>query len=70
MGAAVGKSGILQDDYRVGNRISTIPVLVKLTPNVSNIQLPARAAKAAGADGISLSILSTVSSELILIHSN
>ena len=69
MGAAVGKSRILQDDYRVGNRISTIPVLVKLTPNVSNIQLPA-AAKAAGADGISLSILSTVSSELILIHSN
>ncbi|KAF0217066.1 MAG: dihydroorotate dehydrogenase family [Ignavibacteria bacterium] len=34
--------------------ISTIPVLVKLTPNVSNIQLPARAAKAAGADGITL----------------
>lgn len=34
--------------------VSTIPVLVKLTPNVSNIQLPARAAKAAGADGISL----------------
>jgi len=34
--------------------ISTIPVLVKLTPNVSNIQLPARAAKAAGANGITL----------------
>ncbi len=34
--------------------VSTIPVLVKLTPNVSNIQLPARAAKAAGANGISL----------------
>lgn len=34
--------------------VSTIPVLVKLTPNVSNILYPARAAKAAGASGISL----------------
>ncbi len=34
--------------------ISTIPVLVKLTPNVSNIVMPARAAKAAKASGISL----------------
>jgi len=34
--------------------VSTIPVLVKLTPNVSNIVLPARAAKAAEASGISL----------------
>jgi dihydropyrimidine dehydrogenase (NAD+) subunit PreA len=34
--------------------VSTIPVLVKLTPNVSNIVMPARAAKAANASGISL----------------
>jgi dihydropyrimidine dehydrogenase (NAD+) subunit PreA len=34
--------------------VSTIPVLVKLTPNVSNIVRPARAAKAANASGISL----------------
>lgn len=34
--------------------VSTIPVLVKLTPNVSNIVLPARAAKSAKASGISL----------------
>ncbi len=34
--------------------VSTIPVLVKLTPNVSNIVYPARAAKAANASGISL----------------
>jgi dihydropyrimidine dehydrogenase (NAD+) subunit PreA len=34
--------------------VSTIPVLVKLTPNVSNIVMPARAAKAAKASGISL----------------
>jgi len=34
--------------------ISTIPVLVKLTPNVTDIRFPARAAKAANASGISL----------------
>ncbi len=34
--------------------VSTIPVLVKLTPNVSDIIYPARAAKAAKANGISL----------------
>jgi dihydropyrimidine dehydrogenase (NAD+) subunit PreA len=33
---------------------STIPVLVKLTPNVTDIRSPGRAAKAAGASGISL----------------
>src|SRR5207245_8881530 len=31
-----------------------IPVLVKLTPNVTDIHQPARAARAAGADGLSL----------------
>ncbi|HKI77973.1 MAG TPA: NAD-dependent dihydropyrimidine dehydrogenase subunit PreA [Ignavibacteriaceae bacterium] len=40
--------------------VSTIPVLVKLTPNVSNIVIPARAAKAAKANGISL--INTVNS--------
>ncbi|MBU0560672.1 MAG: NAD-dependent dihydropyrimidine dehydrogenase subunit PreA [Bacteroidetes bacterium] len=34
--------------------VSTIPVLVKLTPNIGNIQMPARAAKAGGAAGIAL----------------
>ncbi len=34
--------------------VSTIPVLVKLTPNVADIRFPARAAKAANASGISL----------------
>ena len=34
--------------------VSTIPVLVKLTPNVTDIRFPARAAKAANADGLSL----------------
>jgi len=34
--------------------VSTIPVLVKLTPNVTNIRLPARAAKEANAQGVAL----------------
>lgn len=33
--------------------VSTIPVLVKLTPNISDIRFPARAAKEGGAHGIS-----------------
>jgi dihydropyrimidine dehydrogenase (NAD+) subunit PreA len=34
--------------------LSTIPVLVKLTPNIADIRFPGRAAKKGGADGISL----------------
>ena len=34
--------------------VSTIPVLVKLTPNVSDIRFPGRAAKKGGAHGLSL----------------
>ena len=36
------------------SEVSTIPVLVKLTPNVTDIRYPARAAKQANADGLSL----------------
>jgi dihydropyrimidine dehydrogenase (NAD+) subunit PreA len=55
MGAAVGQ---VPEYCRMitewVTEVSTIPVLVKLTPNVGNIQFPARAAKAANASGISL----------------
>jgi dihydropyrimidine dehydrogenase (NAD+) subunit PreA len=34
--------------------VSTIPVLVKLTPNISDIRYPGRAAKKGGASGVSL----------------
>lgn len=34
--------------------VSTVPVLVKLTPNVTDIRYPGRAAKKGGANGISL----------------
>jgi dihydropyrimidine dehydrogenase (NAD+) subunit PreA len=37
-----------------------VPVLVKLTPNITDIRLPGRAAKRAGADGIAL--INTISS--------
>jgi dihydropyrimidine dehydrogenase (NAD+) subunit PreA len=33
---------------------SRLPVIVKLTPNITDIRLPARAAKAGGADAVSL----------------
>ena len=33
---------------------STIPVLVKLTPNIADVRFPARAAKQGGADGVAL----------------
>src|SRR2546426_103096 len=34
--------------------VAKVPVLVKLTPNVADINKPARAAKLGGADGLSL----------------
>ncbi len=55
MGAAVGQvPEYCQMITEWVTEVSTIPVLVKLTPNVTNIQLPARAARAANADGVSL----------------
>ena len=55
MGSAVGQV----PDYvamvtRWCKQHSRMPVLVKLTPNITNILGPARAAKAGGADGVSL----------------
>src|SRR5258708_26398536 len=35
-------------------QVAKIPVIVKLTPNISNIVMPARAALTAGADALSL----------------
>lgn len=55
MGAAVGQvPEYVQQMTEWVKEVSTIPVLVKLTPNVADIRYPARAAKAGGADGISL----------------
>ena len=55
MGAAVGQvPEYCEQITRWVMDVATIPVIVKLTPNVTNIVLPARAAVAAGASGISL----------------
>jgi dihydropyrimidine dehydrogenase (NAD+) subunit PreA len=55
MGSAVGQvPEYIQDVTGWCKTHSKLPVFVKLTPNISNIRYPARAAKAGGADAISL----------------
>ncbi len=55
MGSAVGQvPDYVEMVVRWCKAHTRMPVLVKLTPNVTNILGPARAAKAGGADGVSL----------------
>ncbi len=55
MGSAVGQvPEYCQMITEWVTEVSTIPVLVKLTPNVTDVRYPGRAAKRAGAHGISL----------------
>ena len=55
MGAAVGQvPEYVQMITEWAMEKSRVPVLVKLTPNVTDIRFPARAARAANADGIAL----------------
>jgi dihydropyrimidine dehydrogenase (NAD+) subunit PreA len=55
MGAAVGQ---VPDYVKMVTEFvqekAKVPVLVKLTPNIADVRFPARAAKAGGADGVSL----------------
>ena len=61
MGAAVGQvPDYVEMVTRWCKAHTAMPVLVKLTPNVTNILGPARAAKAGGGDGVSL--INTVNS--------
>ena len=61
MGAAVGQvPEYLQRMAEWCKKYTSLPVIVKLTPNVTNILLPARAAIAAKADAVSL--INTVNS--------
>ena len=54
MGSAVGQvPEYVEMVVRWCKANTRMPVLVKLTPNVTNILAPARAAKAGGADGVS-----------------
>ena len=55
MGAAVGQvPEYVEMVTRWCKTYSRMPVLVKLTPNISDVRLPARAAMRGGADGVSL----------------
>ena len=55
MGAAVGQvPEYVKMVTEFVKEKSTVPVLVKLTPNVSDVRFAARAAKEGGADGVSL----------------
>ena len=55
MGAAVGQvPEYVQQAAEWCKKYSSIPVIVKLTPNITNIIHPAEAAQRGGADGVSL----------------
>jgi dihydropyrimidine dehydrogenase (NAD+) subunit PreA len=55
MGAAIGQDpGYCEQITGWVMKAATIPVIVKLTPNITNIVLPAQAAVRAGASGLSL----------------
>lgn len=61
MGAAVGQvPEYIEMVTRWCKQYCNMPVIVKLTPNITDIRYPARAAKAGGADAVSL--INTVSS--------
>ncbi len=55
MGAAVGQvPEYIQMVTQWCKQYSRLPVIVKLTPNITDVRQPARAAKAGGADAVSL----------------
>jgi len=55
MGAAVGQvPEYIQRVTEWCKRYSRLPVIVKLTPNITDVRHPARAARAGGADAVSL----------------
>lgn len=61
MGAAVGQvPEYIEMVTRWCKEYTKMPVIVKLTPNITDVRYPARAAKAGGADAVSL--INTVSS--------
>jgi dihydropyrimidine dehydrogenase (NAD+) subunit PreA len=55
MGSAVGQEPkVLQAIVEWVMEVAKVPVIVKLTPNITDITVPAKAARAAGANAISL----------------
>lgn len=70
MGAAVGQvPDYVEMVTRWAKQHCSIPVIVKLTPNITNINIPAQAAKNGGADAVSLinTITSIISVDLDLM---
>lgn len=73
MGAAVGQvPEYIEMVTRWCKSITRMPVIVKLTPNITDVRLPARAAKQGGADAVSLinTINSIISVDLDLFAPN
>ena len=73
MGAAVGQVPDYIEMVAQWCKLHTkLPVIVKLTPNITDIRFPARAAKSGGADAVSLintiSSIVSVNLDLSLIH--
>lgn len=67
MGAAMGQdSAILEEVCGWVNSVATVPVWAKMTPNITHIEEPARAALRAGCEGVSAinTILSVTSVNL------
>ena len=61
LGSDVGTNPLLVAQYtRAAKKGTSLPVLAKMTPNITNMELPARAAVFAGADG--LAAINTVKS--------
>jgi dihydropyrimidine dehydrogenase (NAD+) subunit PreA len=61
MGSAVGQApDLIEMITRWCKQTTRMPVIVKLTPNITDIRYPARAAKEGGADAVSL--INTISS--------
>ncbi|NDU99732.1 NAD-dependent dihydropyrimidine dehydrogenase subunit PreA [Pseudoroseicyclus tamaricis] len=55
MGSAVGQApDLIEMITRWCKQMTRMPVIVKLTPNITDVRGPARAAKAGGADAVSL----------------
>jgi dihydropyrimidine dehydrogenase (NAD+) subunit PreA len=55
MGSAVGQEPLVCEEItRWAVEYSTVPVIVKLTPNISDVRVPGRAAAAGGAHALSL----------------
>ncbi len=69
MGAAVGQvPEYVQMAAEWCKKYATVPVIVKLTPNITNINHPAAAAKAGGADAVSL--INTINSIIRVDYDN